>query len=304
MKPRDQFLDAAFLGSKVGTGKKKPIKFRTIWISDVHLGTTGCQAARLLEFLRATQSDKLYLVGDIVDGWQLKRRWYWDQIHNNIVQTVLKKAKKGTEVIFVPGNHDEAVRQFIDLDFGGIRVRDELVHTTAAGKRMLVLHGDRFDGVIACAKWLAYVGDSLYTMILTFNQWFNAWRARAGLPYWSLSQYLKSKVKNAVSYISSFEEALADEAKRRGLDGVICGHIHKPEIRDINGVTYCNDGDWVESLSALVEEQSGELRLVTWQEIVMHGKDVLEFDHEAEVEIAVEVGTKAEVDRGELCVSP
>jgi UDP-2,3-diacylglucosamine pyrophosphatase LpxH len=304
MKPRDQFLDAAFLGSQVGSGKKSankgvsknPIKFRTIWISDVHLGTTGCQAARLLEFLRATESETLYLVGDIVDGWQLKRRWYWDQIHNNIVQTVLKKAKKGTEVIFVPGNHDEAVRQFIDLDFGGIRVRDELVHTTAAGKRMLVLHGDRFDGVIACAKWLAYVGDSLYTMILTFNQWFNAWRARAGLPYWSLSQYLKSKVKNAVSYISSFEDALAAEAKRRGLDGVICGHIHKPEIRQIDGVTYCNDGDWVESLSALVEDQSGELRLVTWEEIVMHHK------HAVEGELEVEL--MAEVDRGELCVSP
>ena len=161
------------------------------------------------------------------------------------------------------------MRQFIDLDFGGIRIRDELIHTTAQGKRMLVLHGDRFDGVIACAKWLAYVGDNLYTVILKFNQWFNSWRARAGLPYWSLSQYLKLKVKNAVSYISSFENALAAEAKRRGLDGVICGHIHKPEIRDIDGITYCNDGDWVESLSALVEDASGALRLVTWQEIVM-----------------------------------
>ncbi|SFA69063.1 UDP-2,3-diacylglucosamine pyrophosphatase LpxH [Collimonas sp. OK607] len=275
MKPGEQFLDAALFRSLDdavpgnGSGSKRdPIRFRTIWISDVHLGTTGCQAARLLEFLRATESDTLYLVGDIIDGWQLKRRWYWDQVHNNVVQTVLKKARKGTEVIFVPGNHDEAVRQFIDLDFGGIRIRDELVHTTAQGKRMLVLHGDRFDGVIACAKWLAYVGDGLYTVILKFNQWFNGWRARAGLPYWSLSQYLKLKVKNAVNYISSFEDALAAEAKKKGLDGVICGHIHKPEIRDIDGIKYCNDGDWVESLSALVEEASGELRLVTWQEIM------------------------------------
>lgn len=267
MKPADQFLDQKFLKA----GKKDVIRFRTIWISDVHLGTTGCQAARLLEFLQATESDTLYLVGDIVDGWQLKRRWYWDQVHNNVVQTVLKKAKKGTDVIFVPGNHDEAVRQFIDLDFGGIKIRDELVHTTAQGKRMLVLHGDRFDGVIACAKWLAYVGDSLYTMILKFNQVFNNWRARAGLPYWSLSQYLKLKVKNAVSYITSFEDALAEEARKKGLDGVICGHIHKPEIRDIGGVTYCNDGDWVESLSALVEEANGELRLVTWQDIMRRG---------------------------------
>ncbi|HYD62377.1 MAG TPA: UDP-2,3-diacylglucosamine diphosphatase [Noviherbaspirillum sp.] len=254
-------------------GKKHVKRFRTIWISDVHLGTTGCQAARLLEFLQATESETLYLVGDIIDGWQLKRRWYWDQTHNNVVQNVLKKAKKGTQVIFVPGNHDESIRQFIDLDFGGIRIRDELVHITAQGKRMLVLHGDRFDGVIACAKWLAYVGDSLYTMILKFNQVFNAWRARAGLPYWSLSQYLKLKVKNAVSYITSFEHALATEAKRKGLDGVICGHIHKPEIREIEGITYCNDGDWVESLSALVEDMSGELRLVTWHDIIMQKQE-------------------------------
>ncbi len=249
--------------------KPEPLHFRTIWISDVHLGTSGCQAKRLLEFLKATESDKLYLVGDIVDGWQLKRRWYWHQTHNDVVQLVMKKAKKGTKVIFVPGNHDEAIRQFIGVDFGGIKIRDELVHTTADGKKMLVLHGDRFDGVIACAKWLAYVGDSLYTMILKFNQVYNAWRARVGLPYWSLSQYLKLKVKNAVSYITSFEEALAAEARKQGLDGVICGHIHKPEIRDIDGIKYCNDGDWVESLSALVEEPTGELRLVDWHEVML-----------------------------------
>ncbi len=269
MKPGDQFLDRDFR-IPPSHGKRDVKRFRTIWISDIHLGTTGCQAARLLEFLQATESETLYLVGDIIDGWQLQRRWYWDQTHNNVVQNVLKKAKKGTEVIFVPGNHDEAIRQFVDLDFGGIRIRDELIHVTAQGKRMLVLHGDRFDGVIACAKWLAYVGDNLYTMILKFNQVLNNWRARAGLPYWSLSQYLKLKVKNAVSYITSFEHALAAEARKKGVDGVICGHIHKAEIRDIDGILYCNDGDWVESLSALVEEHSGELRLVSWQEIVPH----------------------------------
>ena len=267
MKPAERFLDAEQLRQS-SHPKRAVMRFRTIWISDVHLGTTGCQAARLLEFLQATESETLYLVGDIIDGWQLRRRWYWDQTHNNVVQNVLKKAKKGTSVIFVPGNHDEAIRQFIGLDFGGIRIRDELVHITAQGKRMLVLHGDRFDGVIACAKWLAYVGDSLYTMILKFNQVYNSWRARAGLPYWSLSQYLKLKVKNAVSYISSFENALAAEAKRKELDGVICGHIHKPEIREIDGITYCNDGDWVESLSALVEDLDGHLRLITWHDVV------------------------------------
>lgn len=267
MKPVDQFLEAT-TSKVVKTPKKEVRRFRTIWISDLHLGTSGCQAKRLLEFLKATDSETLYLVGDIIDGWQLKRRWYWDQTHNNVIQTLLKKAKKGTNVIFVPGNHDEAARQFIELDFGGIKVRDELIHTTADGKRMLVLHGDRFDGVIACAKWLAYLGDSMYTVILKFNQIFNQWRARAGLPYWSLSQYLKSKVKNAVSYITKFEDALADEARKRGLDGVICGHIHKPEIRDIDGIKYCNDGDWVESLTALVEHADGRLELVDWSHSV------------------------------------
>ncbi len=271
MNAREPFMDTKKKKSlfKHPGHKPVPLHFRTIFISDVHLGTSGCQAKRLLEFLKATESDKLYLVGDIVDGWQLKRRWYWHQTHNDVVQLVMKKAKKGTKVIFVPGNHDESIRQFIGLDFGGIKIRDEHVHTTANGKKMLVLHGDRFDGVIACAKWLAYVGDSLYTMILKFNQVYNGWRARMGLPYWSLSQYLKLKVKNAVSYITSFEDALAAEARKQGLDGVICGHIHKPEIRDIDGILYCNDGDWVESLSALVEERTGELRLVDWHEIML-----------------------------------
>ncbi|MFM7227358.1 MAG: UDP-2,3-diacylglucosamine diphosphatase [Betaproteobacteria bacterium] len=255
--------------------KPIPLHFRTIFISDIHLGTSGCQAKRLLEFLKATESDKLYLIGDIVDGWQLKRRWYWHQTHNDVVQLVLKKAKKGTKVIFVPGNHDESIRQFIGMDFGGIKIRDELVHKTADGRKLLVLHGDRFDGVIACAKWLAYVGDSLYTLILKFNQYYNSWRARVGLPYWSLSQYLKLKVKNAVSYITSFEQALADEARKKGLDGVICGHIHKPEIREIDGILYCNDGDWVESLSALIEEPTGQLKLVDWHEIMLRWEQAL-----------------------------
>ena len=268
MKPHENFLTPQF--APPGIKKRRDrLRYRTMWISDVHLGTPGCQAAKLLEFLRATDADTLYLVGDIIDGWQLRRRWFWDQHHNNVVQALLKKARKGTRVIFVPGNHDESVRQFIDLDFAGIQVRDELVHVTADGRRLLVLHGDRFDGVIACAKWLAHVGDGLYGVILKFNQHLNVWRARAGLPYWSLSQYLKFKVKNAVSYITSFENALAAEARRLGLDGVVCGHIHKAEIREVDGVTYCNDGDWVESLTALVEDYSGALRLLTWQQVML-----------------------------------
>ena len=241
-------------------------RFRAIWISDTHLGTSGCQAARLLDFLRRTESDYLYLVGDIVDGWQLRRRWYWHQTHNDVVQKVLRKARKGTEVIYIPGNHDEAVRHFLDLAFGGIAIRKEAIHRTARGLRLLVIHGDMFDAVVQRAKWLAHVGDVLYTISLRLNRTYNALRARLGLPYWSLAQFLKHKVKNAVAYITAFEEALAAEARRRNLDGVVCGHIHKAEIRPIGGILYCNDGDWVESLTALVETAEGELRIVYWHE--------------------------------------
>jgi UDP-2,3-diacylglucosamine pyrophosphatase LpxH len=242
-------------------------RHRTIWISDVHLGTSGCQAGYLLDFLRHNECDTLYLVGDIIDGWQLRRGWYWHQSHNDVVQKVLRKARKGTRVIFVPGNHDEFARQFVGLSFGDIEVADEPVHVTADGRRLLVIHGDRFDGVIQHAKWLAFVGDALYTVSLRLNHWFNRARSRLGLQYWSLSQYLKHRVKNAVSFISDFEQALAREARRRGLDGVVCGHIHKAEIREIDGVLYCNDGDWVESLTALAEADDGSLQLITWDRI-------------------------------------
>ena len=245
-----------------------PHRFRAIWISDTHLGTPGCQAARLLDFLRCTDSDYLYLVGDIIDGWQLRRRWYWHQTHNDVVQKILRKARKGTEVIYVPGNHDEAVRHFLGLAFGEILIRDEAVHHTARGLRLLVIHGDLFDGVVQYAKWLAYLGDQLYSLTLRLNLHYNALRARLGLRYWSLAQFLKHKVKNAVSYIVAFEEAVAAEARARHFDGVVCGHIHKAEIREIDGVLYCNDGDWVESLTALVETVDGALRILHWHDAV------------------------------------
>ena len=243
------------------------LRFRAIFISDVHLGTSGCQARHLLDFLRHTDSRELYLVGDIIDGWQLKRRWYWHQSHNDVVQKVLRKARKGTRVTYVAGNHDEAARHFLGLSFGGIDIRDETVHVTADGKRLLVIHGDLFDAVVQGAKWLAYVGDQLYILSLKVNRWFNHVRAKLGLPYWSLSQFLKHRVKNAVSYITRFEDAVAHEARRRGFDGVVCGHIHKAEIRDIGGIRYCNDGDWVESLTALVETEAGELRIIEWKAV-------------------------------------
>ena len=241
-----------------------PTRYRAIWISDIHLGTRGCKADFLLDFLKWNESKQLFLVGDIIDGWQLKKGWYWNQSHNDVVQKILRKARKGTQVTYIAGNHDEVMRQFLGMAFGDIQIVDEAVYETLDGRRLWVTHGDLFDGVLQHAKWLAYLGDSLYTLILKLNQYFNHIRHRLGLSYWSLSQYLKHKVKNAVSFITAFEEALTSEARRRGYDGVVCGHIHKPEIREINGILYCNDGDWVESLSALVETNTGDLKIIHW----------------------------------------
>ena len=240
------------------------LSYRTVCISDLHLGTPGCQAKALLDFLRQVDCETLYLVGDIIDGWQLRRSWYWPQAHNDVVQKILRKARKGTRVVFVPGNHDEFARRYVEHNFGGVDVVDEAVHTTADGRRLWVTHGDHFDGVIQCAKWLAYVGDWAYERTLQVNSWFNRARARLGLPYWSLSKYLKGRVKRAVSYIGDFEAAVAREARQRGLQGVVCGHIHHAEIREVEGVLYCNDGDWVESLTALVEHHDGRLEIADW----------------------------------------
>ena len=238
--------------------------FRTIWISDIHLGTPGCQAEALLEFLRDTECETLFLVGDIIDGWQLRRSWYWPQAHNDVVQKLLRKSRKGTRVIFIPGNHDEFARRYLGHSFGGVEVAEEWLHDTADGKRLWVTHGDLFDGVIQCAKWLAYVGDWFYDLILRWNSQLNSLRARLGLPYWSLSRYLKLKVKRAVSYVGDFENALAREARKRGAHGVVCGHIHHAELRQIQGTLYANDGDWVESLTALAEHGDGRLEIVDW----------------------------------------
>jgi UDP-2,3-diacylglucosamine pyrophosphatase LpxH len=239
--------------------------YRTVFISDLHLGTAGCQAGPLLEFLKSHPSDHLYLVGDIFDGWQLRKRWYWPQSHNDVVQKLLRRARKGCRVVYVPGNHDEFARQFVGHSFGGIDVVSEAVHVTAAGESLWVLHGDRFDGVIQCAKWLAHVGDGLYEFTLRVNRHLNRARGRLGLPYWSLSAYLKHKVKKALNYVTDFETAVAHEARRRGHQGVVCGHIHRAEMRHIDGVLYCNDGDWVESRTALVEHHDGRLELVHWR---------------------------------------
>lgn len=242
------------------------LRFRSIWVSDIHLGTKGCQAERLLDFFRHTESDYLYLVGDIVDGWHLRKRWYWPQAHNDVVQKILRRARHGTRVYYVPGNHDEAARPFCGLHFGGVYVTDEAIHETADGKRILILHGDQFDVVIGYAKWLAHLGDTAYDMALFLNRIFNAARRLLGLSYWSLSAYLKHKVKNAVEHIGAFEGFIAESARHQSVDAVLCGHIHHAEIRQVDDVLYLNDGDWVESCTAIVEDYSGKLTIIRWAE--------------------------------------
>ncbi len=272
--PSVQATSATVKRDDAGDTEPSAHRYRAIFISDTHLGTRGCKAEHLLDFLRHHESDVLYLVGDVIDGWAMKKGLFWPQAHNDVVQKVLRKARKGTQVVYIPGNHDEFGRQFVGLDFGGIAIREDAVHVLADGRRLWVVHGDLADGVIRHAKWLAHLGDSLYDFVLWLNRHFNAVRARLGLAYWSLSQYLKHKVKNAVSFITDFEQVLAREARRRGFDGVVCGHIHRAEIREVDGLLYCNDGDWVESLTALVETQAGELRIIEWREPLTPGDPV------------------------------
>ncbi len=242
------------------------LSYRAIFISDVHLGTRGCRAAFLADFLRRVSCQHLYLVGDIIDGWRLRKSWYWDPSHDEVLRLVLRHSRAGTEVTYIPGNHDEMFRDWLklDLEIGGIRLRQDAVHVTADRRRLLVMHGDEFDSVVRYAKFLALLGDGAYTVALVVNRWFNSVRRRLGYPYWSLSAWLKRQVKEAVKAIDRFELALAGEARRRGFDGVVCGHIHHAEMREVAGVLYLNDGDWVESCTALVEHHDGRLELLDW----------------------------------------
>jgi UDP-2,3-diacylglucosamine pyrophosphatase LpxH len=242
------------------------ISVRTVWISDVHLGFHGCSAKLLLDFLHHVDCDTLYLVGDIIDVWEMKKRMFWPQAHNNVIRTLLGKAKHNTKVIYIPGNHDEVLRDFDGALFGNIEIRYEAIHTTADDKKILVLHGDKFDGVVACSPMLAKVGSRLYDYLLKANSWVNYCRRKLGFPYWSLAAFLKHKVKNAVQYISNFEHAVAQEAQDRGVSGVVCGHIHRAEISKINGIDYYNCGDWVESCTALVEHPDGQIDIINWAE--------------------------------------
>lgn len=244
----------------------RSLHYRTVWLSDVHLGSRACQARQLLDFLRSVRCDRLYLVGDIIDLMALRKGFYWPQPHNNVIRALLGAAKHGTDIIFVPGNHDAQLRDHAGLDFGRLRIRRQALHVTAEGKRYLVMHGDEFDSVVYISEGMERVGSKLYEGLVRLNQPLNRVRSAMGQPYWSLPTYLKSRVKNAVSYVSDFEHAVAREASKYEIDGVICGHIHRPELRDIGNIRYANCGDWVEHCSALVERQDGQLSLLDWSE--------------------------------------
>ncbi|NML06506.1 UDP-2,3-diacylglucosamine diphosphatase [Sphingomonas sp. G-3-2-10] len=263
--PADFSASAPSIPERVITERRN---YRTIWISDVHLGTRGCNAELLIDFLDHVDSDTMYLVGDIIDGWRLKKKLYWPETHNDIVWRVLKRAHRGTRIVYVPGNHDEMFRQFSGLHFGGVEIARTAIHETADGKRLLVLHGDEFDAIMLSHRWLAYLGDAAYEATMAASRWVNHVRRWMGLPYWSLSKYAKSKVKNAVSFISKFEEIVAREAGTRGVDGVVAGHIHAADMRSIQGVEYYNDGDWVEGCTALVEHFDGRMEILHWADEV------------------------------------
>ena len=254
------------------TGQRR--RYRTIWISDIHLGTKGCNAQMLIDFLDHTDSETTYLVGDIIDGWRLKKKFYWPAEHNDIVWRILKRAKRGTRIVYIPGNHDEMIRPFSGMNFGGVEIMRAAFHTTADGRRLMVLHGDEFDTIMLAHRWLAFIGDAAYHAMMKLNGWVSAVRSRLGLPYWSISKAAKHKVKNAVEFISKYEEVVARAAAERGVDGVVCGHIHTAEIRSFDGIEYYNDGDWVEGCNALVEHFDGRMELLHWPEEVARRNSV------------------------------
>jgi UDP-2,3-diacylglucosamine pyrophosphatase LpxH len=264
--------------------------FRTLFISDVHLGARGCQAEQLLSFLRYHDAETIYLVGDIVDGWHLRSGWFWPQHHNDVVQKLLRKARKGSRIIYLPGNHDEFLRDYYGTHFGGIEVVETAIHGAADGRRYLVVHGDVFDMVVKHARWLALLGDTAYDLAILISRYLNAMRRRLGFRYWSLSQWAKHKVKNAVNYIGAFEQTLAEEAQRHRVDGVICGHIHHAVIHDNFGIHYMNCGDWVESCTALAEHPDGRFEIISWYDHAENlppleddDEPVLPFDRRTEI---------------------
>ncbi len=238
------------------------IRYRSAWISDLHLGTRGSNAEAVLFFLRQHRFETLYIVGDLIDVWSLRRSRYWPQTHNDVIQKILRHGRKGARIIYIPGNHDEFLRGYYGV-YGNLTIAPNAIHTTADGRRLLVLHGDELDTVVQNAKWLAFIGDVGYQFLLKLNRPVNFLRHCLGLGYWSLSAYVKGRVKNAVSFIGEFEKAIVRYAQQFGVDGVLCGHIHHATIREVQGTTYYNCGDFVESCTALVEHADGRMELLT-----------------------------------------
>jgi UDP-2,3-diacylglucosamine pyrophosphatase LpxH len=244
--------------------------YRTVFISDIHLGTRSSKANALLDFLKCVEADTYYLVGDIVDFWKVRRGPHWPQSHNDVLQKLLRKSRKGARVVFIPGNHDDGLRDYCGMNFGGVEIRRDAIHETADGKRYVVLHGDEFDVIVRYARWLAFLGDRSYEFALALNAPLNFARRLFGLKYWSFSNFLKHKVKTAVNFIGEFEVALSSEARRRGADGLICGHIHHANSRDVDGIHYLNCGDWVESCTAIGERHDGTFEIIRWLEVTAH----------------------------------
>jgi UDP-2,3-diacylglucosamine pyrophosphatase LpxH len=247
-----------------GEGKTR---LRSVFISDVHLGSRDSRAGELLDFLASVEVDYLFLVGDIIDFWSLRKNFYWPQQHNEVVRAILGKAREGARVIYVPGNHDNDMREFCGSVFGNLEIRRKYVHSTADGRELLVMHGDEFDAAVKCSRWIARIGSGAYELAMRLNRCVNFLRHAFGMPYWSFANYLKLRLKNAVRYVEAYEHAAAHAAVQRRLHGIVCGHIHRPGIRTIDGVLYCNDGDWVENCSALIEDMAGRLSMCSWGQI-------------------------------------
>lgn len=274
------------------SGVPASFRYAAIWISDVHLGTRACRADLLVDFIRHHEADTFYLVGDIVDGWQITRGVFWPQAHSDVIQKLLRKARKGTKVVYIAGNHDEALRPYIGLQFGGIATANEAVHETADGKRLWVVHGDALDTVISFSRFWTWFGDWAYDLAVGLTTMVNRMRQRFGLGHWSLAAAIKSRSKTAQAYVDAFERGLAAEAKRRGYDGVICGHIHTPALKTIDGVLYANDGDWVENCSALAEHRDGRLEIIRWTQ--KRGRKLKSrMPDEATAELILENGVRA-----------
>ena len=268
--------------------KKSLITYKSLFISDVHLGTKGCQADKLLEFFKFSRSENLYLVGDIIDVWAMQKTFYWPQQHNDVIQKILRKARHGTKVFYIVGNHDEVFRKFIPMHFGDINIVNRVIHETQLGKKYLVVHGDAWDGVMKYAKWLSKLGSIAYGLLLRLNIVINFFRKLRGKSYWSLAKFLKYKVKNAVKYIGEYERTVSDYAKRKKYDGIICGHIHHAEDQNFDGINYLNCGDWVESCTALAEKYDGTFEIIYWdnvrKEFVTEDEEKKEIDKKDNVE--------------------